>query len=200
MRFCLCMGGGETTPLVCCLWCVMCHVYVWWVVCVHCFGLLLFSYCRSVRACARRWPVACPGASVAARHMATCQVSVWWWWWWWTLPLFLLARCRPPGTGTRQGQESTPTQPTARVPPHLPQHGRVAARDATGFSSPSPSLITNTAPPDGPQSRKQTLQQTQTRGASCAIGGARVDLAAVATAFPGQPEVKSCCCCPPPPP
>ena len=38
--------------------------------------LLLFSYCRSVRACARRWPVACLRASVAAHHMATCQVSV----------------------------------------------------------------------------------------------------------------------------
>jgi len=196
-------GGGETTPLVCCLRCSV--GFVGGVSCivgrVRALFLSLALFLLPLRACVRaavagRVP-ACECGGSSHGHMpgvsVVVVVVV-------VVDLALLARRRPPGTGTRQGQESTPTQLTARVPPHLPQRGRVAARVATVFSSPSPSLITNTAPPDGPQSRKQTLQQTQTRGASCAIGGARVDLAAVATAFPGQPEVKSCCCCPPPPP
>jgi len=179
----------------------MCHVYVSWVVCVHCFCLLLSSYCRSVRACARRWPVACLRASVAVRHMATCQVSVRWWWW---MVVVVVHSSRSPPTTRhrhqiRAGIDTHSAYRACTPPPPPARQSGGARRDCFLVTITITNHEHGAARPDGPQSRKQTLQQTQTRGASCAIGGARVDLAAVATAFPGQPDVKSCCCCPPPP-
>ena len=182
------------------LWALLVACHASWVVCVRCFCLLLSSYCRSLRACARRWPVACLRASVAARHMPTCQCQCGVWWWVVVDLASLLARRRPPTTRHQTGagidthsayRACTPTPPPAR------QSGG-ARRDCFLVTITITNHEHGAARPDGPQSRKQTLQQTQTRGASCAIGGARMNLAAVVTAFTGQPEVKSCCCCPPP--
>jgi len=81
LRFCLYMGGGETTPLVCCLWCVMCRVYVSWVVCVHCFCLLsLAFFLLPLRACVRaavasRVP-ACECGGSSHGHMPGVSVVV----------------------------------------------------------------------------------------------------------------------------
>ena len=193
----------QTTPLVCCLamfcrlcwWCVMHRGWCACIVFASCFLFIAAPCVRArgggrSRACVRVWRlVTWPHASVSVvcggdgpclssrsppktrhRHQAEAGIDT----------HSAYRACTPPLPPARQSGGTR--RNCFRVTITITNHEHGAGR------------------PDGPQSRKQTLQQTQTRGASCAIGGARVDLAAVATAFPGQTEVKSCCCCPPPPP
>jgi len=152
VQFCLCVGGGgETTPLVCCLlfaifcghgWC-----HVSWVVCVHCFCLLLCSACcaqcvharggdrSSARACVRMWRFVHVHASVVDRAS-------------------LFARGRPPGTRQR-GRNRHPLCHARVCPPTSPSAAscRRASRLFTVFSSPSPSLALTWRRPPGLKSR-----------------------------------------------
>ena len=129
VQFCLCVGGGgETTPLVCCLlfaifcgccWCVS------WVVCVHCFCLLLCSACcaqcvrarggdlSSARACVRVWRFVHVHASVV--DLAS-----------------LSARGRPPDSGAGIDTDSA-MRACAPLPPPARQRAS-ARRDYVLFS------------------------------------------------------------------
>ena len=201
MRFCLRMGGGgETTPLVCCLRCSVGFVGVSCIVGrVRALFLSLAFFLLPLLACVRtavagRVPACeCGGSSHA--HM---PVSVW------CVVVGGGGPClssRSPPTTRHQTGAGIDTHSAFRActpPPSPARQSGGARRDCFLVTITITNHEHGAARPDGPQSRKQTLQQTQTRGASCAIGGARMDLAAVVTAFTGQPEVKSCCCCPPP--